>query len=175
MLLGNGGSADNFGEEMLIEALDEMDEFDTEMIEQMEQEVNVDLKPELPPELLEQYRKALDEILPNKSGNRYIQAFETFKKWQTSHRTSSFDEKVVMAYFSEAGKKYKPSTLWSMYSMLKKTLILKHNVNIAKYCQLNAWLKKQADGFQSKQSNIFTPEQISKFVVEAPNDLYFAM
>lgn len=174
----NGDSAENLVKEMFGEALDDIDEvmsqIDTEMIQEMEQ-VDANLNPEIPAELLAQYHKAMDDILPNRSGNRYNQAYEVFKKWQISYGTSSFDEEVVMAYFAQAGEKYKPSTLSSMHSMLKKTLIVKHNINIAKYCHLNSWLKKQLDGYQSKQSNVFTPEEISKFVTEAPNELYLAM
>ncbi len=157
--------------------LDEMDGeiVDEKTIQKMEEEVNNDLVSDISAELMDQYQRAMDDILPNKSGNRYIQAYEVFKKWQASRGTASFDEKVMMAYFFEAGEKYKPSTLWSMYSMLKKTLICKENINIGKYCQLYAWLKKTADGFQSKQSNIFTPEEITEFVVKAPNFSYLGM
>lgn len=80
-----------------------------------------------------------------------------------------------MAYFLEAGEKYKPSTLWSMYSMLKKTLICKKNIDISSYCQLIAWFKKKSDGFESKKSSVFTSEEINRFVVEAPNVSHLGM
>jgi len=79
-----------------------------------------------------------------------------------------------MAYFSEASSKYKPTTLWSMYSMLKKTVIVKHNVDFKNYCRLRAFLKTNADGHQSKQSLVFTPDEIHKFIVKAPNVSYLA-
>jgi len=88
----------------------------------------------IPTELLLEYEAAVGQTLPNKSGSRYLQAYEIFRKWQQSYRTQSFDEGVIMCYFNQAAKKYKPSTLWSMYSMLRKTLIAKHNVDISKHC-----------------------------------------
>jgi hypothetical protein len=175
----NGNSTDTLRHDMLGEDLDDVDEvmsqIDTEAM-QMEQGIAGD-QPKIPQVLLNGYQNALDGILPSRSANRYLQAYDVFTKWQTSQGTASFDEKVVMSYFYERKMKlnFKPSTLWSVYSMLKKTLILKHSIDISKYSQLVAWLKKQSDGFTCKQSNVFTAEQISKFVTEAPNNLYFAM
>ncbi|KAJ6646019.1 hypothetical protein Bhyg_01228 [Pseudolycoriella hygida] len=45
------------------------------------------------------------------------------KPRDTLSSSISIDKKALIVYFSEAATKYKPSTLWSMYSMLKKTLI----------------------------------------------------
>lgn len=130
---------------------------------------------DIPFEILQQYEEAVNHILPKKSSNRYLQAYEVFRQWQTSKNTTSFDEKVILCYFNEAAKKYKPSTVWSMYSMLKKTLTFKHNIDISKQCQLQAFLKTNSDGFKSKKSNVFTEEQVRKFVVDAPNVYYLGM
>lgn len=129
----------------------------------------------IPLALLEQYRKAMDDILPDRSGKRYLQAYDTFLKWQSSHNTTSFDEKVIMCYFFEAAQKYRPTTLWSMYSMLKKTLIVKNNIDISKYAQLIAFLKKKIDGYKPKKANVFSPKEIQKFITEAPDVRYLAM
>lgn len=86
----NVGSVQDSGKEVMDQ--DEMDEKSDGMDEKgdvMDQEGESDI----PVALLEQYYKAMDDILPNKSGNRYIQAFEVFKKWQTSHGTTSFERK----------------------------------------------------------------------------------
>lgn len=124
---------------------------------------------DIPAELLQEYQEALDQILPKKSASRYLQAYAVFRKWQQSRKTDSFDEKVIMVYFSEAAKKYKPSTLWSMYSMLKKTLICKNNIDISKISQLIAFLKTFSSGFKSKKSNVFCSEEVRRFMVEAPD------
>lgn len=80
-----------------------------------------------------------------------------------------------MSYFNEAGKKYKPTTLWSMYSMLKKTIILKHNIDISKYCQMITFLSAKSDGYHSKKSEVLTKKQINEFLVNAPNIRYRGM
>lgn len=129
----------------------------------------------LPAEISEEFQNAMDEILPAKSRDRYLQAYDVFVKWQESHGVRSFSEKVVMAYLIVASRKYKPPTLWSIYSMLKKTFIVKQNIDMTKYCRLRAFLKNKSDGYESKKSNVFTPDEINKFFVEAPNSRYLGM
>lgn len=149
-----------------------MAEINDEIVNQMQNEDDMNV---VPAELMEEYKNAMDQLIPNKSGNRYLQAYEVFRNWQSLHRISSFDEKVVMAYFGAASKKYKPPTLWSMYSMLKKTLLCKHNVDLSKHCRLRAFLKVKSDGYEGKKAKVFEAEQIHKFFVEAPNDVYLGM
>lgn len=179
-----------FADEILNEGIDEIDVIMSQMategdrvyhVDSEEQQAvnndngSMDSEPEIPPHLLAQYEKAVGEILPKKSAQRYLNAYDVFTKWQENNKTTSYDEKVLMAYFCEAGAKYKPSTMWSMYSMLKNTLILKQNVDISRYSQLVGWLKRNSEGYESKQSNVFTPQQINRFVVEAPDVTYLAM
>lgn len=59
--------------------------------------------------------------------------------------------------------------------MLKKTLIVKHNVDLKTYCRLRAFLKTNSDGFQSKKSLVFAPEDLKNFIVDAPNLTYLGM
>lgn len=160
----------------LLERYEEaMDGIQDELIIQMEHEEDVEEELELSPDLLQEFEKAMNAILPKKSADRYLQAYEVVRNWQKSYRTKSLDERVIMAYFSEASAKYKPSTCWSMYSMLKKTMIVKHNVDLKNYCRLRAFLKTNSDGYQSKQSLVFTPEGLRKFIVDAPDISYLAM
>lgn len=130
---------------------------------------DAELESDFPIELQQEYEQAMGGILPNKSASRYLQAYEVFKKWQASRRTTSFDEKVILCYFFQASKKYKPSTLWSIYSMLRKTFLWKENVDISKMSLLIAFVKTKNDGYVPKKSNTFSSEQIQKFMVEAPN------
>ncbi|KAG4076030.1 hypothetical protein HA402_014029 [Bradysia odoriphaga] len=149
-----------------------LSEISEDVVNEMEQEDDDDIEHEIPPELMEEYHRAMDQIVPTKSGNRYLQAYDVFRKWQEVHRTNSFDEKILLAYFGSAAKKYKPPTLWSMYSMLKKTLLCKHNVDLVKHCRLRAFLKMRSDGYQPKKANVFETEHLRKFFLEAPNDVY---
>lgn len=163
--------------DVLMEKYEEaVNEVDEELVEKMQREPDVEFDPsQIPEELLAEYEKAVDGILPVRSTNRYIQAYNDFRKWQASYGIHSFNEKVIMAYFSVKSKMYKPPTLWSIYSMLKKTLICKHNIDLTKYCQLRAFLKTNADGYHGTKSKVFTPANLYKFFVEAPNTVYLGM
>ncbi|XP_029171116.1 uncharacterized protein LOC114940557 [Nylanderia fulva] len=83
-------------------------------------------------------------------------------------------EKTLLAYFIELSKSNKPSTMWATYSMLKTTINIKNNININKYENLTSFLKTQSKGFQSKKANTLTPEQIKKFLDEAPDQTHLA-
>ncbi|KAJ6648049.1 hypothetical protein Bhyg_03274 [Pseudolycoriella hygida] len=129
----------------------------------------------MPISILEGYQEALNKILPKKSADRYLQAYKAFLNWQQSNKIDTFDEKTVVSYFNEASKKYKPNTLWSMYSMLKKTFILKNNVDLSNYKLLVAFLSAQLDGYIPKKSDVFSAKQIQEFMVSAPNIRYLGM
>lgn len=75
-----------------------------------------------PPDILSEAKTAQDEILPPKSRERYMATYDNFILWKKQKKTKSFSEHVLLAYFHELSGKYKPSTLWSIYSMLKTTL-----------------------------------------------------
>lgn len=79
-----------------------------------------------------------------------------------------------MAYFSELSKKYKSSSLWAHYSMLKSTISTNHNIDIKTYLKLTAFLKKQSIGFKSKKSKVLTPNDVEKYLNEAPNEIHLA-
>ena len=126
------------------------------------------------PNIGEIARDAFSNLLPTKSKEKYEIAYENFKNYKKQIRTTSSSENILMAYFTELKKKYKPSTLWNTYSMLKKTLNVKEKINIAQYCALTSLLKKEAKGFQSKKVKVFTDAQINTFLQEAPDIQYLA-
>ncbi|OXU17037.1 hypothetical protein TSAR_016695 [Trichomalopsis sarcophagae] len=65
------------------------------------------------------------ETLPKKSANRYMLIYDTYKKWQIDHISSLSDSQEKLT------SKLKPPTLWSIWSMLKKTLNTRDNVDIS--------------------------------------------
>lgn len=127
-----------------------------------------------PPELDLLAQNASECTLPEKSKNLYMSAYEDFLTWKTNKNAVSFSEKVLLAYFYEMSTKYKPSTLWSKFSMIKSILKIKNNVDVSKYATLAAFLKRKSDGFQSKKSKILTSNDIERFLNEAPDDQYLA-
>ncbi|KAJ6647959.1 hypothetical protein Bhyg_03184, partial [Pseudolycoriella hygida] len=78
-------------------------------------------------------------------------------------------------YFEQAAQRYKPTTLWSMYSMLKKTIISNHNVTISKYSRLISFLKVKMIGYESKKAKDFDSDEIKKFLLEAQDVQFMAV
>ena len=125
---------------------------------------------ELPPSILDIVNNL--DLLPEKSANRYKKEYNIFMSWCKEKSVNSLKEEVFLAYFSSLSKICKPNTLWSRYSMLKAVLKIEKNVNIGDYFKLTAYLKKKNVGFTPKKAKIFTKEEISKFLSEAPDDIY---
>ena len=56
--------------------------------------------------------------------------------------------------------------------MIQSVLKLNHDVDLEKYGKLRAFLKRKSEGFQAKKSKTLTPDEIKKFIDEAPNATY---
>ncbi|KAK5642934.1 hypothetical protein RI129_009101 [Pyrocoelia pectoralis] len=78
----------------------------------------------------------------------------------------------MLAYICYLSKIRKPSSLWSYYSMLKATLKMNHNVDIASYFGLFGFLKRKFDGYKTKKSKVFTKDNVETFWYEAPDEIY---
>lgn len=115
---------------------------------------------------------ATNNLLPIKSRERYEIAYKKFMDWQQNNKVSTFTETVMLAYFQQLSETMKPSSLWAIYSMLRSTLNIKHNVNIENYPKLVALLKRKSDGFRSKKSKTLTSKNISDFLKNAPDSRY---
>lgn len=127
-----------------------------------------------PPDILAEAQNVSDNLLPPKSKEKYIAAYETFIAWKTSKNADSFSENVILAYFSELTKKYKPPSLWCVYSMLKSTIKTKNGIDIKTYTKLTAFLKRCSDGYTSRKSKILSSNDVEKFLKEAPDHIYLA-
>lgn len=111
-------------------------------------------------------------LLPEKSRQIYLKQYENFMKWCNTHNVKNFKEEVFLEYFQEKTKGLKSSTLWSTYSMLKSTIMVKNNIDISKFPKLIAFLKQQNVGYQAKKSAVFTQNDVKKFLTEAPDEKY---
>ncbi|KAL1493540.1 hypothetical protein ABEB36_009244 [Hypothenemus hampei] len=127
-----------------------------------------------PPVLIEMAKQVQLNLLPQKSKKRYELMYDAFTKWQKEYKTTSVSERTLTAYFQGLAEKYKPSTLWSRYSMLRTMIFNRRNENIDTYSSLIAFLKNQAIGFKSKKALVFTPENLKRFFEEAPDQIYLA-
>lgn len=123
-----------------------------------------------PPEFEEEAKEILVlKMLPAKSKARYEQAYNSFVAWQKQTGKTTFTESVFILYFHEKSKTMSPTSLWSIYSMLRTTCELNNNVNIANFKKMKKILRKHSLGYISKKSKVFTPEDLNKFIQEAPD------
>lgn len=119
---------------------------------------------------------ACSSLLPEKSKGRYEAAYKCFKHWGQRKNANEVSETTMLAYFMEKTKVLKsPASLWCEYSMLKSTLFIEENINISKFPKLRAFLKRKNDGYKPKKSNVFTREEINRFLAEADDSNFLLM
>lgn len=128
-----------------------------------------------PPDLKAEAKLAKENLLPPKSKERYMKNYEKFMKWKAEKQANSWSENVFLAYFSFLRQTMQPTSLWAVYSMLRCVVQNKHDVNIKNYSNLITWLKRQSTGYKGKKSNVFTSQNIQKFINEAPDEVYLAV
>lgn len=118
--------------------------------------------------------RALQGLLPVISKEKYEKTYRAFKQWCNEKKIKVIDENKLLAYFDTEMKQFQSSTTWSIYSMLRSTLNVKDNIDISKFNNLRALLKRKNDNYFAKQSRIFTIEEIYKFLKDAPDNVYLA-
>lgn len=69
-----------------------------------------------PAELKETAQTVIENLLPEKSRNKYNKTYEEFLHWKSEKNTPSFSENVLVSHFCKKAQKYEPSTLRSLYS-----------------------------------------------------------
>lgn len=111
------------------------------------------------------------DTLPKKSADKYLLNYEAYKKWQEENKSSlsNSEENNLIVYFKELSKKLQPSTIWSMWSMLKKTLNTNENIDIGKFQNLKSLVKNNSKGFRPKKSLVLKLTEITKFINDAPD------
>lgn len=117
----------------------------------------------------------INNLLPKKSCEVYENVYATFIKWHNQNKATSFSENILIVYFNELAKKYRPTTLWAKWSMLRTTLNLKEGIDINTYNNLKTYLKNHAKGYKPKKAKSFTLEQIKTFIENAENNIYLAV
>ena len=71
-------------------------------------------------------------------------------------------------------EKFKPTTLWATYSMLKSTIHQKENITIENFKSLIVFMKRKAEGYIPKHAKVLKTTEVEKFLKEAPNNQYLA-
>lgn len=114
-------------------------------------------------------------LLPEKSKEKYNKQYKIFCDWCETKKIAKFTENVLLVYFMEKSKTIKSSTLWSIYSMLKATIMVNKDIDISHFKKLIAFMKKNSVGYRAKKSKIFSRIQINEFLSEAPDERYLMM
>lgn len=109
-----------------------------------------------------------EQILPSNSSDLYEKRFDHFLQFV---QNNEINETIIKAYFTFINR-YQPSTLLSIYSILKKLLLLRKNLDITKYPSILDVLKNKLRNHKKKQALTFSTDQIDKFLCEAPDDRY---
>lgn len=78
-----------------------------------------------------------------------------------------------MQTFKCTSAKYKASSVWCFYSMLRTSIQTNHNVDI-NYPKLQTFLKKASVGYRAKKSKGFQPSEIRNFLCNAPDKEFLA-
>lgn len=125
-----------------------------------------------PPDIVEKATTVTNNLLPQKSRKTYDKFYNQFMEWRCKNNITSYSENVLLVYFEELSTKMKSPSLWTHYSILKSTLNIKNQINIANYPKLYALLKRKAEGYKGKKSKTFSPDEIKTFVNEAPDISY---
>jgi hypothetical protein len=73
--------------------------------------------------------EAIANILPKKSRPQFEKAY-TISGFGVTKKISNTTENVLLAYLEEKSKILEPSTLWSLFLMLKATLNIKENIDV---------------------------------------------
>lgn len=128
-----------------------------------------------PPEIKEVAERTRLNLLPKLSKNKYENEYITYKKWKDDNHVKQTSENVILAYFDKLSTLKAPSTLWSIYSMLKSTIDATENIDIKNYTKVTALLRNLKKGFQSKKSQVFTANEIQRFLTTASDEEYLEM
>jgi tRNA 2-selenouridine synthase SelU len=125
----------------------------------------------IPSDIEEAATTVVSSLLPEKSKIKYEQAYGRLCEWCDQKKIKNeASEKVLLVYFQNLSQRYKSSSLWAYYSMIRMMISIKKNVDISKYIQLVAFLKRKSEGYKPKKSSILTKQDVTKFLQEAEDE-----
>lgn len=105
-------------------------------------------------------------LLPEKSKEKYLKAYNDFDKWKTAKGAKSVSESVLLVYFKYLSSTMKSSSLWCIYSMLRTTIDVKHDIKINTYLHI---------GHRAKKSKVLTAQDVETFLNDALDHNFLAI
>ncbi|CAG5089225.1 Protein of unknown function [Cotesia congregata] len=117
-------------------------------------------------------------IIPyqKKSADRYLQVYDNYQRWRHENRNalSTSEENNLVVYFKCLSTRISPPTMWSIWSILKKTLKTKDDIDISEFHNVKSMVKNNAKGYKPKKSLVLTWDEVMRFINEAPDSMYLA-
>ncbi|EFA07727.1 hypothetical protein TcasGA2_TC002205 [Tribolium castaneum] len=116
---------------------------------------------------------AKDSLLPSKSKHLYEETYNAYRKWRSNKKIDTICEDTILAYFSSELSRYKSSSLWSKYSMLRSTINLRERIDISKFPSVIPYLKRKA----GKLENVNLLELVRRYMeirpTKTPHNRFF--
>ncbi|KAJ8680717.1 hypothetical protein QAD02_016504 [Eretmocerus hayati] len=115
------------------------------------------------------------ETLPPVSKAKYLKRYNDYKTWCQGRDTDLLSEESLLVYLrkSRVVDENAASMLRSVYSMIKACVKVHHNFDIGVYAHVNSYLSNLSRRHIPKNGLILTSENMSQFVLEAPDIEYF--
>jgi integrase len=127
-----------------------------------------------PPDVKAIADDACTTLIPARSRDQYEKAHGAFVNWCSKNKVvdGHYTESVLLAYISELSKRYASSTLWSIFSMLKKTILVHCGRDLTDSAKVVAFIKRKSAAHTSKKSESFSREHINLYLKQASDDLF---
>jgi integrase len=127
-----------------------------------------------PPEVAALAAAAVSKLIPEKSRNLYEKNYLDFLKWceVNNVQESHYSENVILAFVSTLARTYAPSTMWTKFSMLRKSLTANGHKQALTLPKVEAYLKGNSKGHIAKKAETFSREQIEKYLIEASDETH---
>lgn len=125
-----------------------------------------------PPEITDAAKIVNLSLLPPKSRLIYEKRYSNLVEWCTKKKIKKYSENVLLVYFNNELQNMSSSSLWSIYSMLRSTLLFNDNIDISEYKKLVALLKRKSVGYKPKKSKTFDLHQVTTFLNDAPDEIF---
>jgi len=109
----------------------------------------------------------LGELLPEQSKGKYEAEYRKFCEWAEEKGVKTFDEDVFLAYFLKLSTTYVPTSLWSIYSMLRSTMDVHRNIRLEHFTKLYSFIKRKNVGYNPKKARVFKASEVKQFLETA--------
>ncbi|XP_015125083.1 uncharacterized protein LOC107046879 [Diachasma alloeum] len=138
-------------------------------------EMSVSDEDYIPADVMQDAKDAEVRLIPGVSKRLYDKVYIAFKDWMQQKKIKKITDFVLLGYFHCVARKAKPTTLWSRFSMLKKTLSTYEAIDISQFPKVRNFLAVNSKGYEPKKSQVLNDENIDTFIREAPDVIYLAI